>query len=58
MRNTYEKSQYTVHTSSEPVNDLGICGVGGRVLTVTFDMMFHDEPEWIISCFIQMSLTM
>jgi len=39
--NTYEKFQYTTHSSSEPIPDLGICGVGGRVLTETFDLIFN-----------------
>jgi hypothetical protein len=58
VRNSYEKSQYTAHTSSEPVTYLGICGVGGRLLTKTFDMMFRDGPEWIINYFVQRSFTM
>jgi hypothetical protein len=42
VRNKYEKSQYKAHTSSEPVNDLAIFGVGGRVLSATFDVMDQD----------------
>jgi len=47
--------QHTLPPNLYVVTYLGICGVGG---TETFVMMFHDGPEWIISCFIQSSLNM
>jgi hypothetical protein len=42
VRNKCEKSQYRAHNSSEPVTDLAVFGVGGRVLTATFDVMDQD----------------
>jgi hypothetical protein len=42
VRNKYEKYQCNAHTSSEPVTDLAIFGIGGRILTATFDVMDQD----------------
>jgi len=42
VRNKYEISQYRTHNSSEPVTNLSVFGVGGRLLTATFDVMDQD----------------